>query len=249
MNQTENFYLRTKDYWLRFFKGFVEGKKMQSVWLKYISPEELPEIKKEMQQEFEALLPQIPDFGQNKVDRMTTDMMKNTQSLAFYRVMKARGVPLRTMGQMMHELSEAYYDNLNPLVKMYLRARSYAPSFKKNLKKTIEKRNENPPHPENYHVKYIEGDGQNLVFGLDYSNCAATHLLRKHNALELHPYLCLCDYPMMRALKIGFNREQNIAIGGSVCAFRMYRNFPTPRGWPPEEVPEYRNYVFSESSS
>jgi len=246
MNQTENFYVRNKDYWLRFLHGFIDGKRIQSVWQKYFMLEELPEIKLNIQQQFEELLPQIPDFGQNKVDRLTTDMMKNTQSLAFYRVMNAKGIPLRTIGQMMHEFSEAYYENLNPFVKFFLRTRSYSPSYIRKLKKSIEKRNESPAHPENYHIEYVEGDQQNLVFGLDYSNCAATHLLRKHNSTELHPYLCLCDYPMMRALKIGFNREQNIAIGGSICAFRMYRNYPTPKGWPPEEVPEYKGYIFSD---
>jgi len=246
MKQAENFYVQKQSYWLKFFRGFVDNKKVQLVWKKYFEAEKLNEIKLKIQQQFEELLPQIPDFGQSKIDRFTIDMMKNSQSLAFYQVLKAKGVPLRTIGQMMFEITEAYYGSINPFVKFYLRARSYSPFFQRKLKNSLEKRKKSSAHPEDYHANFVEGDQQNLVFGLNYTNCAALYLLKKHNATEIYPYLCLCDYPMMRALNIGFNREQNIAIGGSICAFRVYRNYPTPRGWPPEEVPEYKDYKFSE---
>jgi hypothetical protein len=81
---------------------------------------------------------------------------------------------------------------------------------------------------------------------LDYLNCAGLHFLKHQNALELAPYLCLCDYPIYRAINIGFNRNQNLAIGGTACMFRFYRRYPTERGWPPEEVLEYRDFKFGE---
>jgi len=247
MNQTDNYYVQKKKYWLRFFNSIAKNKKVQKLVLeKYFEPERIPELWLKIQQQFEELLPQLPDFGRKKIDRFSIDMVKNAQSLAFYKVLKEEGLQTRMIGQIMFEIAEVYYESYNPLVKYYLHARSYSPFFKRKLKKQIEER-KHSVDPEDYHGDFVEGDQQNLVFGLNYTNCAAVSLLRKHNATEIHPYMCLCDYPMARAFRLGFNREQNIAIGGTVCAFRFYRNYPTPRGWPPEEVPEYKDFKFSTS--
>lgn len=246
MTPAENFYVQKKNYWLRFFQGFANNKQVERLVLqRYFPPERIPGLKLKIQQQFEELLPQLPDFGRRKIDRFSFDMIKSAQSLAFYRVLKDEGFPLRMIGQIMFEFAEVYYASLNPLVKFYMHAQCYSPFFQRRLKKFIEEQKDSPD-PEDYHADFVEGDKQNLVFGLNYTNCAATYLLRKHNATEIHPYLCLCDYPMARAFNLGFNREQNIAIGGSMCGFRIYRNYPTPRGWPPEEVPEYKHFKFSE---
>jgi hypothetical protein len=245
MEQSENFYVQKKDYWLKFFHSIFENKKVHKLVVeKFIEPERIPEIKLKIQKQLEELLPQLPDFGRKKIDRFSIDMIKSAQSLAFYQVLKAEGFPVRTIGQIMFEITEVYYADQNPLFKYYMRVHAYSPFYHRRVKKNIEERNDSP-HPEDYHGEFVEGDGHNLLFGLNYTNCAAFYLLQKHNALEIHPYLCLCDYPMTRAFNIGFNRDQNIAIGGEMCTFRIYRNYPTPRGWPPEEVPEYKDYNFA----
>jgi hypothetical protein len=242
MEQTENFYVQKKKYWLRFLNSFMNNKQVEKkVLLNYFSPEKIREIRVSVQQEFEALLPQIPDFGRTQVDQFAIDMIKNAQSLAFYRVLQAEGVPLRTIGQIMFEIAEVYYANMSPVSKFLFRSRITSPRYLREVKRKVEAI-KSTKDPEDYHVEFVDGDGKNLIFGLNYTNCAATYLLKKHNASELHPYLCLCDYPMMRGFKVGFNREQNLATGGSMCAFRFYRDYPTPIGWPPEEVPEYKDF-------
>jgi hypothetical protein len=246
MENTENFYVQKRNYWLKFLRNFMNNKKVEvSVLQKYFEPEKIPELRMKIEQEFLELLPQVPDFGHKKIDRYSIDMIKNTQSLAFYRVLKAEGIPLRTIGQIMFEIADVYYKNVSPITKFFMRIRVLSPAYQRKYKRQIEER-KGSVDPEDYHVEYVEGDGENLIFGLNYTNCAATHFLKKQGAAELHPYLCLCDYPMMRGFNVGFNREQNIAIGGSMCTFRIYRDYPTPRGWPPEEVPEYQNFQFGQ---
>ena len=248
MKLTENFYVKKKNYWLRFSRGFLNNKKVQKLVLqKYFTSEKIPELSIKVQQEFEELLPQVPDFGRKKIDRFSFDIIKSTLSLAFYRVLKSEGFQVRKIGQIMFEIAEVYYTNLNPLFKFYARTCCYSPFFQSKFKKFLEER-KGSLDSEDYHGDFVEGDQQNLAFGLNYTNCAAFYLLQKQNAIEIYPYLCLCDYPWARAFNIGFNRDQNIAIGGSMCAFRFYRNYPTPRGWPPEEVPEYKDFKFSEQN-
>jgi len=244
-DQAENFYVQKKDYWLKFLRRFADNKKVEKLVLrKYFEPAEIPELRQKLYQEFENLLPQVPDFGRRVINQFSIDMMKSTQSVAFYRVLKAMGYDTRTIGQIMFEIAEVYYSSVGPFARLYIRMRASIPYFQRKMRDLITE-HQHSVDPEDYHCEYVEGDQKNLLFGLNYTNCAASHLLKKLDALEIYPYMCLCDYPMMRAFNIGFNRDQNIAIGGSMCTFRIYRDYPTPRGWPPEEVPEYRDFTFS----
>ncbi|MDH4214045.1 MAG: L-2-amino-thiazoline-4-carboxylic acid hydrolase [Candidatus Thorarchaeota archaeon] len=246
MASTDNLYVQEKNHWLKYYRSIMENKRVQrSVLQKYLTPEKIEELKSSMLQQFEELLPQLPDFGRKQRSQFSTDMVKTALSLAFYRALKEEGFQLPVIGQIIFEISEAYYGSLNPIMKFIMRRFYLASSTHRKAKKAIEQR-KLPLDPEDYHCTFVEGDEENLLFGLDYTNCAGLHLLKNHNALELAPYLCLCDYPIYRAINIGFNRTQNLAIGGTACMFRWYRNYPTERGWPPVEVTEYKDFKFKE---
>ena len=243
---TVTIFIQKKDFWLKFFHRVADNKHVKGdVFQKYLSKEKIPTIKSKIQKQFEELLPQIPDFGNKKINQFSIDMIKNTLSIAFYRVLKEEGFQIRLIGQILNEIAEVYYANLNPLEKYLLRRPYLSSSVQKKAKNLLEKR-KGTEDSEDYHCTFVDGDQRNLLFGLDYTNCAGLHLLKNHDAIEIAPYLCMCDYPMHRGINIGFNREQNLAIGGKKCAFRFYRNYPTSKGWPPEDVPEYKNYKFVE---
>ena len=240
---TESYYVQRKDYWLKFYRSIFDNKKIQRIVLqKYLSPEKIVELKSRIQQQFEELLPQVPDFGVKRITIFSRDMMKTALSLVFYRVLSAEGFELETIGQMLYEIADVYYRSLNPFTKYIMRRPYYSAYIQKKGKRALEKRKASLD-PEDSHCTFIEGDHKNLLCGVDYTNCAGLHLLRHHNALELAPYLCLCDYPMYRAIGIGFNRAENLAIGGTRCAFRFYRKYPSG-AWPPEEVSEYKDFSF-----
>ncbi len=246
MVSTDNYYVQKKDHWLKFYRDIMGNKRVQrSVLQKYLTLEKIEELKLNMQQQFEELLPQIPDFGRKQINQFSKDMVKTALSLAFYRVLKEEGFQLHKIGQIIFEIGEAYYGSMNPITKFIMRRFYLSSSTQKRIKKAIEQRRL-PVDPEDYHCTFVEGDQENLLFGLDYANCAGLHFLKHQNALELAPYLCICDYPIYRAINIGFNRSQNLAIGGTACMFRFYRNYPTERGWPPEEVTEYKDFKFDE---
>jgi len=246
MATTSSYYFQKKNHWLKFYRRIMENKRVQhSVLQKYLTPEKIEELKSNMQQQFEELLPQIPDFGRMQINQFSTDMVKTALSLAFYRVLKEEGFQLHVIGQMIFEIAEAYYGSLNPIMKFAMRRFYLSSSTHRKAKKAIEQR-KLPVDPEDYHCAFVEGDQENLLFGMDYTNCAGFHFLKHQNAIELAPYLCLCDYPIYRAINIGFNRSQNLAIGGTACTFRFYRDYPTERGWPPEEVTEYKDFKFKE---
>ncbi len=147
----------------------------------------------------------------------------------------------------MIDIADAFYQSLNPLIKYLMRSPYFSTHLQKKFKSALERRAVSPDlDPKNYHCACVEGDGKNLLFGINYTTCAGLHFLQAQNALEIAPYLCLGDYPVYRAINVGFNREQNWATGGQMCAFRFYKEYPTPRGWPPEELAEYKGFKFDQ---
>ncbi|MFX0090869.1 MAG: L-2-amino-thiazoline-4-carboxylic acid hydrolase [Candidatus Hodarchaeota archaeon] len=213
----------------------------REVLRKYIDASKIADFKLKIQQEFENLLPQIPDINGKKKKLFTRFMVLTAVSLAFYRVLKAQGFELHQIGQILYETGEMYYMNLNPIIKRIMHWYYFSSISQKRIKNRIEEQ-KTEDNPADYQVVFIEGDGKNLLWGLNYTECGGLKFLKQQNALELAPYICLSDYSMFRAIKGGFNRTQNLAIGGDICDFRFYRSYPTPIGWPPENLPEYKDY-------
>ncbi len=45
----------------------------------------------------------------------------------------------------------------------------------------------------------------------------------------------------MRALGIGFKRTKTLATGANMCDFRFIKGYQTAKGWPPENLEEFKN--------
>jgi predicted XRE-type DNA-binding protein len=109
----------------------VCGSRMPGGLSEYLTQKEISIIKSKIKEQFEELLPQIPDFGNKKINQFSIDMIKNTLSIAFYRVLKQEGFQVRLIGQMLNEIAEVYYANLNPLMKYLIRRPYLSSSFQR----------------------------------------------------------------------------------------------------------------------
>jgi hypothetical protein len=76
-------------------------------------------------------------------------------------------------------------------------------------------------------LTYVEGDGQEFDFGVDYTECAVCKFLRVENAFELAPYACALDQPVGELLGWGLTRTMTIAEGYPKCTFRFKRGGKT----------------------
>jgi len=244
---TENYYVHTKKHWMKMLLSMLNNKKVnQEVVSKYIEASKIPRIKLKVQQEFENLLPQLPDpsLPMRKNSTFTRDMIKITVSIAIYRILKEEGFDVQQIGQFIYEVTEAYYMSLHPIVKRYMHWYFTSSLSRKWIKYKIGRYNKRTiRNPAEYQVEYVEGDGKNLLFGINYTECAALPFLKQQDALEIAPYLCICDYPMLKAINVGFNRTENLVLGGNMCDVRIYRDYPAPSSdWPPENISEYEDF-------
>ena len=81
-------------------------------------------------------------------------------------------------------------------------------------------------------IEYVEGDGEEFDYGIDYIECAVCKFLRAENAIELAPYSCAIDKPVSELMGWGLTRLKTLAEGYPECEFRFKKggktNVPIP---------------------
>lgn len=242
----EKTYLHQKKLWIKLIKKIIDNKKVkQNLYLKYFKPNEVEVLKINVLKEFEYLLPQVPYIGTVKNNPFLIFLIFTAISLSFYRVLKKEGWEVEKIGQIIYEIADNYYGSMNPVIKKFLKWYIGSSIMLKRFRHA-EKCQKNNQNPWDYKASFIPGDSKNLLFGYDYTECGGLKFLKAQNAEEIAPYLCLCDYAMFQALKIGFKRSKNLALGANVCDFRFFKNYATPCGWPPNKLDEYQNFNLHE---
>jgi hypothetical protein len=76
-------------------------------------------------------------------------------------------------------------------------------------------------------MTYVEGNGRDFDYGVDYSECAICKFLSAQNALELVPYMCATDKIGSELLGWGLSRTMTIAKGDEKCDFRYKKGGTT----------------------
>jgi hypothetical protein len=94
-------------------------------------------------------------------------------------------------------------------------------------------RSQERAYPEDWVFDFVEGDGKEFDWGIDYTECGIVKFFRAQGAEELAPYMCLADYPMSEAFDTGLVRNTTIAGGSERCDFRFKRGREIRRDWRP----------------
>ncbi len=78
-----------------------------------------------------------------------------------------------------------------------------------------------------FEIRYINGDGKEFDWGVDYVACGHYTFLKAQGAEEFAPYVCLSDMALGDALGWGLIRTQTIADGCESCDFRFKKGSET----------------------
>lgn len=79
-------------------------------------------------------------------------------------------------------------------------------------------------YPANFVMYFIEGDGKNFDYGVDYTECDNVKFLRAQGAMELAPYICATDKVVSEKLGWGLKRTMTLADGKAKCDFRFKKS-------------------------
>jgi len=180
---------------------------------------------REVRQEYEVLIPQIPRVGGFTAGPLNTFLIISAQELAVYKVMKKYGKTAGEAWEICHEALRLRMERFSK-IKRWLLARLMYSSF---VKRRVKKRAEEGQQLRfgDFEVKYVIGDGKNFDFGVDYVGCGIYKFMQAQGAEEFAPYVCMSDIALSDALGWGLIRTETLADGCERCDFRFKKGGKT----------------------
>jgi hypothetical protein len=184
--------------------------------------------------EYQALLPLLPNIGDNQTNPRVVDFLPvAAQYVAYYRPMKILGASPEDVGKMFYDL---YDDALERVPRDQAQTEGEQQFAEEHLSKL---RNwaewtQKMVYPANWVTTFVPGDGQTFDYGWDYTECAMIKYLRAYDVEELGPYMCPVDFPISLTYGTGLRRSGTLAYGDEVCDFRFSKGGPVEQNWDSE---------------
>ena len=173
---------------------------------------------KEVRNEFITLIPKIPFTGISLTLRLF--LIISTQELSVYKVMKNHGKNVAESWEICHEALRLRMHSFSKFKKWLAKRLLFSPIIIWIAKKRIQ-RVAKSKIPGDFSFQFVEGDGENFEWGVDYTECAIYNFMRHQDAEEFAPYVCMSDIALSDAMEWGLVRTETIADGCKKCDFRF----------------------------
>jgi hypothetical protein len=190
-------------------------------------------IIEETRQAFEALIPELPYIG-GDANFFTRNLTGPAGTLALYQALQPRGMAVEEVGDIAYR---AFESRLRAIPRLQLRLWGWLAftGISRRAMRAQADTSQERRYPGDFVYTFVEGDGIEFDYGLDFTECAVLKFFQAHGAGELLPYVCLGDFPYSRATGTGLVRTMTLAEGADKCDFRYKRGREVTQGWP---VPE-----------
>jgi len=236
----EDYYTKRKPEMMKNFSHELEI--ARELLIKKFNEPKLDELFKQMKSEYEKLIPEIPYIG--GLENMFTNILVISMSfLAMFRILEKEGLTLRDIGEFNYELWDIH-SNMRKKEFLSISKNSAQYQFEsahvdlwKKLCETSKLRN----YPDDWVMDFVEGDGKTFEWGVNYYECGIYKVFKRLDAEKYVHFFCLADYSDANISGYGFTRSQAIGFGAPMCDHRYLREYKTPRGWPSDDLAEYKN--------
>ena len=209
----------------QFMRSFDKILARVQPWVKtWLGEEQAKEFMREARQEYEALIPRIPFIGNSFL--ALSFYMPVTRYLAVYRALQKQGRTAEEAGRLIYRMGTEEALAIPPLGRRVMEVLWFSRWFRR-LAKNRAIRSHQRMYPTNFVLNYVEGDGQEFDYGVDYIECANCKFLHAENAFEIAPFVCATDKPISELMGWGLYRTTTIADGAQICKFRFKKGGKT----------------------
>jgi hypothetical protein len=209
----------------RFLKDFDRmAARVSRVLISRYGEEQARALIMESRREYEALIPQIPFIGEKSP--MLIFLLPTSRYLAVYRALQKRGATVEDAGRLIYEMCEAEEKAIPAPVRRLMGWLWFSPLLLRRVRKGAA-RSQKREYPGGYVFTYVEGNGRDFDWGIDYLECSSCKLLKAQGAMELAPYVCAVDRVTSELLGWGLTRTMTLAEGFDKCDFRFKKGGPT----------------------
>ena len=238
--QTEShdqYYLARKDKYLKQIDRLFRS--ARKILPTRIDASQVDKIITDVKEEFGKVLANLPYIGGDKnINNFV--YIASAVGLASFRVLENRGLVVDEIGRILYDTYTDVYRSLPGFVKALLRQQEFSGSSRKKLKAAA-RESQRRQYPADWVMEYVEGDGVDFDFGVNYIECATLKLFKSMGAEKYMPYMCVGDFAISKALGTGLTRTCTRFFGGKFCDFRFKRGRDALKGLSFEELPEYKN--------
>jgi hypothetical protein len=217
----ENYLYRRKRLLRGFDTAFHRVKPFLISWLGENASRNLIQ---ESRQEYETLIPRIPFIGRN--NPLTIFFFPTSRYLAMYRAFQKRGFSIDDVGYLVFNVGSEELKAIPGIGRRVIGSIWFSSVLKDRLIKRAED-SQSRKYRGNFVLNYVEGDGQDFDYGVDYIECASCKFLEVEDAFELAPYVCAVDKTASEQLGWGLSRTMTLAEGSHKCDFRFKKGGKT----------------------
>ena len=221
-------YLSGKRQLMRTFDNLLA--RVEPAVIAWLGKEQANRFMQEARQEYEELIPRIPFIGNNTL--LLSFFFPTTRYLAVYRALLRQGRTVEDAGRLVYLMGAEEARAIPYLARRLLEYLWFSRLFRQLLKRRATK-SQRRRYPGDFVMNYVEGDGREFDYGVDYIECANCKFLQAENALELAPYECATDRPISELAGWGLTRTMTIAEGFPRCDFRFKKGGKTRVPIPP----------------
>lgn len=223
----KNYLYRKNQMMKSFDKLLARVQPSVSVWL---GEEQATQFIRDARQEYEELIPRIPYIGESRL--LLGLFLPSSRYLAVYRALQRQGLTLEDAGRVIFQMGAEEARAVPYIGRRIMEALWFSRWFRSLLKRRALK-SQQRRYPGSFVLSYVEGDGREFAYGVDYTECANCKFLQAENAFELAPYVCATDKPVSELIGWGLTRPKTIADGFPICGFRFKKggatNVPVPQ--------------------
>ena len=181
-------------------------------------------ILKVARREFEAFIPRIPYISGN-VPALRVFLIISAWELAVYWAMKKHGKTAEEAWDLCHAALQVRLKTVPKFVRVLARIYLFSNFAKKRARKIAVRSRRHPLG--DFEFNFVEGDGLNFDWGIDYTGCSIYKFMRDEGADEFAPYACLSHIALSEAFGWGLMRTETLAEGDKRCDFRFKKGGET----------------------
>ena len=201
----------------------------------------IDKIVKQMNEEFENLIPKIPYIGGAK-NIFTVTLIENISNLAVFRILEREGFTYREIGEFYYELTDGYHRIRKERMEKIGRdpAQYTFETEYKSLVKTVAEFSQKREYPYDYVIDFVEGDGISFEYGVDISECGVYKIFKELGAEKYVPLQCVSRIREANIFGYGLFRTQSLATGAPTCDYRYTKKLQTSQKITAEEVTYFK---------
>lgn len=196
---------------------------------------------KQMTEEFENLIPQIPYIGGNK-NYYTRVLIQMISNLAIFRILEKEGFTYREIGELFYEFVDIHqrirkekYEKMGRDMANYPFTSQYV-----NQVIFIAETSQKRAFPYDWVLEFVEGDGITFEYGFDIIECGVYKIFKELGAEKYVPLQCVNRIREAQIFGYGVFRTQTLATGAPSCDYRYTKTLKTPHKITEEEITHYR---------